>query len=276
MIDIIKESGYVEFYCPIVFHTIDAALLNCLDSILLGTISKRVCTELFVDNSLYFFFNDRLGYPVCYGGDAQCPLFPIEPGNVHLSHRHGIIASACHPHKCRIQVFAWLPLDVGDFNTVYTCASAIAFYCLKGFPYLSRFNWLRPLFLTKNHPSKPFGLSCNTIRKLSHVETLAPLPLQEIHSYYAPSAPVGCSIGISALSVRIFSIFPFHLPTGSPVPLISPDKVLATFMPDTEPQLIRLHAVLCLARPPTPRFWYRRCYSRHFNGRSLALNSLPH
>jgi len=86
------------------------------------------------------------------------------------------------------------------------------------------------------------------------VETFALFPLQELHRYYAPSVPVGCSIGISALSVRIFSIFPYHLPTGSPVPLISPGEVLVAFMPDTLQPLIRLHAVVSLARPPTPRF----------------------
>jgi len=79
---------------------------------------------------------------------------------------------------------------------------------------------------------------------------------RDYHHYYAPSAPVGFSISISALSVQIFGIFPCHLPTGSPVPLISPDKVLAAYMPDTPQPLIRLHAVACLVRPPTPQFWY--------------------
>ena len=64
------------------------------------------------------------------------------------------------------------------------------------------------------------------------------------------------SFGISALPIRIFGIFPFHLLIGSPVPLISPNKVLAVYMPDTLQPVIRLHAVVCPVRLATPRFWY--------------------
>lgn len=68
--------------------------------------------------------------------------------------------------------------------------------------------------------------------------------------------PLYGSFGISALPIQVFGIFPYHLYIGSPVPLMSPDKVLAAYMPDTLQPIIRLHAVACPARPSTPRFWY--------------------
>lgn len=68
--------------------------------------------------------------------------------------------------------------------------------------------------------------------------------------------PLYSSFGISALPVQVFGIFPFHLLIGSPVPLISPDKVLAAYMPDTLQPIIRHHAVACPVRPSTPRFRY--------------------
>jgi hypothetical protein len=68
--------------------------------------------------------------------------------------------------------------------------------------------------------------------------------------------PLYSSFGISALPVQVFGIFPLHLNIGSPVPLISPDKVLAVYMPDTPQPLIRLHAVICLVRLAISRFWY--------------------
>jgi len=68
--------------------------------------------------------------------------------------------------------------------------------------------------------------------------------------------PLYNSVGISALPIQVFGIFPFHLYIGSPVPLISPDKVLAVYMPDTLQPVIRLLAVMRLVRPPTSRFWY--------------------
>ena len=68
--------------------------------------------------------------------------------------------------------------------------------------------------------------------------------------------PLYSSFGISALPVQVFGIFPWHLYIGSPVPLMSPDKVLAAYMPDTLQPIIKHHAVACPARPSTPRFWY--------------------
>ena len=68
--------------------------------------------------------------------------------------------------------------------------------------------------------------------------------------------PLYSSFGISALPVRVFGIFPFHLPIGSPVPLISPDKVLAVYMPDTLQPIIRPHTVVHLARLATSQFWH--------------------
>src|SRR4030042_1701143 len=144
----IEEPFYVEVNCPIKFHAIDTALFHCLMCAFAGSIPKRICTKLLVNNGFKFFFNDRLGYPVPHGRYAQCPFAPIIFGDKFLANWHGVIASACHPHKYRIQVFAWIALDVGDFDTVHTSASTIASYCLKGFPYLSPLNWLRPLFLT--------------------------------------------------------------------------------------------------------------------------------
>ena len=89
--------------------------------------------------------------------------------------------------------------------------------------------------------------------------------------------PLYSSFGISALPVQVFGIFPFHLPIGSPVPLISPDKVLAVYMPDTLQPVIRLHAVAFPARPSTPRFWYHDVIldtSRTIRFRSTPL-SIP-
>lgn len=68
--------------------------------------------------------------------------------------------------------------------------------------------------------------------------------------------PLYSSFGISALPIRVFGIFPFHLHIGSPVPLISPDKVLAVYMPDTPQPIFRHHAVVCPVRLATSRFWY--------------------
>lgn len=85
--------------------------------------------------------------------------------------------------------------------------------------------------------------------------------------------PLYISIGISALPIQVFGIFPYHLYIGSPVPLISPDKVLAVYMPDTLQPVIRLHAVVRLVRPPTPRFWYHDVI--HDTSRTDRFRSTP-
>jgi len=81
--------------------------------------------------------------------------------------------------------------------------------------------------------------SCNT-NKNSSGAALRSITITVTSTLLRLHPPQILSSVLSALSVRIFGLLPFHIASASPVPQLSLDKGHAAYMPDAVQAVIRL------------------------------------
>ena len=75
------------------------------------------------------------------------------------------------------------------------------------------------------------------------------------------------------ISLQVLCRLAWHYSSGSPVPLQSPSRVLAVFMPCGAYPVVRFSGTLCPSRSLPFRFYRSKSYFRHLNDGSLAFNS---
>src|SRR5512133_1290548 len=142
---------------------------------------------MLIHKLLQFLFNDHLCNPVRYCWDTQDPFSSISIWDLGLSDSRGVIASACKPVPYRVKVFPRIACHSINSNTINAWTFTNSLHTFESFPDFRPLDWLRLLFLFKDHPQ--FSLSCNTKRNHS-CEALRSFPVSgDVNTITASSAP---------------------------------------------------------------------------------------